>query len=608
MPRTHAWILIAALGCGHGEPPAKIAAGSSVVAPHPVAAAAATQGVESAALAELFARHWGWYLAEFPEFATSVGDHRYDDRIDDRSLDHVRAQRAQEARFLDEARGLAAGPLSPGDREHVASFIEWVETRLAAETACEAETWIVDARQSNPMARFEPLADRHPVTTPGSGAALAARYRAVPAAIDAAIASLRHGAAAGRFAVAASVKQAITMIDGELARPTADWPMALPARADRAGWSAAEKEAFRRDLLAAVDAVRPALRRYRDALEREILPRARPDDRVGLELVPGGAACYAAEIRAQTSTRLGAEELHRLGLEEIERIDAEMRALGARLFGVGELSRIVARLRSDPALFFGTAEEVEGMAAQALAAAKARIPDFFGVLPRADCVVRRIPDYEAPFTTIAYYRQPNADGSKPGEYMINVYQPRTRPRFEAVALAYHESIPGHHLQIAIAQELTGMPAFRRHFGPTAFVEGWALYSERLADEMGLYPSDLDRMGMLSYDAWRAARLVVDTGIHAEGWSRERAVAYLMEHTALAENNIRNEVDRYINTPGQALAYKVGQLTIRRLRAEAERALGPRFDIKGFHDQVLGHGAVTMSLLEQRVRAWIATRR
>jgi uncharacterized protein (DUF885 family) len=268
------------------------------------------------------------------------------------------------------------------------------------------------------------------------------------------------------------------------------------------------------------------------------------------------------------------------------------------------LDLIFARLRTDPTLFFDTEASVEAQAVESLAAASAAMPAFFDPLPAAECTVRRIPDYEAPYTTIAYYRPAAPDGSRPGTYFVNTHAPTTRPRHEAQVLAFHESIPGHHLQIAIAQELPETPLFRKHLDSTVFVEGWALYTERLADEMGLYTSDLDRMGMLSFDAWRAARLVVDTGLHHKGWSREAAEQFLRENTPLALNNIHNEVDRYITWPGQALAYKTGQLEIWRLRREAEAALGTEFDIKGFHNAVLGNGPVPLSLLEEQVQDWV----
>jgi uncharacterized protein (DUF885 family) len=248
--------------------------------------------------------------------------------------------------------------------------------------------------------------------------------------------------------------------------------------------------------------------------------------------------------------------------------------------------------------------------------AKAEARAFPALMPEAPTIavqrllesVVEIPDYEAPFTTIAYYDGPHPDGSKPGEYFINTFQPEVRPRYEQEVLAYHEAIPGHHLQIAIAQERGALPLFRRHDGHTAFVEGWALYTERLAEEMGLYSGDLDRMGMLSYDAWRASRLVVDTGIHALGWPRDRAEKYMLEHTALAAANVVNEVERYISWPGQPLAYKVGQREIFRLRRVAEKTLGDKFDLKRFHDAILENGAVPLPVLRDLVTAWIERER
>jgi uncharacterized protein (DUF885 family) len=280
-------------------------------------------------------------------------------------------------------------------------------------------------------------------------------------------------------------------------------------------------------------------------------------------------------------------------------------AIGARLFQTDDFAAIQRRLRSDPALFFKTRDEVEGKAKEALARATEAFPRWFGRVPRTPCLVKRIEPYEEVDNTIAYYLPPATDGTRPGTYYINTYAPETRPRYEAEALAFHEAVPGHHSQIAIAQELSGIPEFRRHAGVTAYVEGWALYTERLADEMGLYSGDLDRLGMLSFSAWRASRLVVDTGIHAKGWSREQAVRYMMDNTILAENNVVVEVDRYINWPGQALAYKLGEREILRLRAEAERRLGKGFDIKRFHDAVLEHGAVSLPVLGEEIERFIA---
>ena len=353
---------------------------------------------------------------------------------------------------------------------------------------------------------------------------------------------------------------------------------------------------------AVVTQIEPALRRYVSLLREELLPVAREGAKIGVTTLPDGAACYAAMIRHHTSERPSAEALHELGLTHIARIDEEFRVLGKRAFGTAKLEQILARLRTDPRLYFETKAQVEEFARDTLRAAEAAAPKWFGRLPQTPCEVRPIPDYEAPYTTIAYYRQPSE--LEPGIYFINTFEPKTRPRYEARVLAIHEAVPGHHTQIALAQELSDAPAFRRHGGTTVFVEGWALYTERLADEMGLYQDDLDRLGMLSFDAWRASRLVVDTGIHAKGWTRQQAIAFMLAHTALAENNIVNEVDRYVGWPGQALAYKYGQIEFWRLREQAEAGLRERFDIAKFHDLVLGAGPVTLPILRGRIEAWI----
>jgi uncharacterized protein (DUF885 family) len=281
-----------------------------------------------------------------------------------------------------------------------------------------------------------------------------------------------------------------------------------------------------------------------------------------------------------------------------------MEALGARVLGTRTRQEAIAALRADPALHFTTRDEVEAKAVAALARANEVTPAWFGRLPQASCEVVRMGAHEEEHSTIAYYRHPAEDGSRPGSYAINTSHPETRPRYEAEVLAYHESVPGHHLQVAIAQELEGLPSIRRHLGPTAFMEGWGLYIERLADEMGLYSGDLDRIGVLSFDAWRASRLVVDTGIHALGWTRDQAIAYMLDHTALGANNVVNEVDRYIVYPGQALAYKTGQLELLRLRDDAKARLGPAWDIRAFHDTVLGEGAIALPTLRSIVDAWI----
>jgi uncharacterized protein (DUF885 family) len=372
------------------------------------------------------------------------------------------------------------------------------------------------------------------------------------------------------------------------------------------GWLPADRDRFASGLRDAIEtSLRPGLVRYRDMLQSEALPAARPPEKAGLAALPGGVDCYRKMIRVHTSLDLDPKAVHKMGLDAVAAFRRDLAVLGQKVFGTSDIAEIQRRLREDPAMHFRTGAEIEAKARESLARAQAAVPQWFGkVQPKAPCEVRVMGMHEAPHSTIAYYRHPSPDGKRPGTYMINTYLPETRPRYEAEALAFHESVPGHHLQIAVAQELTGIPEFRKHQGVTAFVEGWGLYAERLADEMGLYTSDVDRIGMLSFDAWRACRLVVDTGLHAEGWTRQQAIDYMTDNSILAENNIENEVDRYITWPGQALAYKLGEREIRRLRTDAETRLGPKFDVKAFHDLLLGGGAVSLPVLREQVDGWI----
>jgi uncharacterized protein (DUF885 family) len=555
-------------------------------------------------LAKLSDEYWQGYLKANPTFATSIGDHRYDDRLSDITPAGIAREKRRLESVLARARAIDEKSLTASARLTRSALVREIENQLD-QIDCGFEDWVVDPL-GGPQVDFMNLVDYTRIATPKDGKNFVARCRAMGPYLDDHIANLRSGLKKGRTASHDAVRKVTEELDTLLAQPIDQSALFQPLREKHADWPGAELETFKRELPAAArEGVRPALVRYRDFLKTEVMPDARPQEKAGLTFLPGGKECYLKRIRVETSLDRTPEDLHRLGLEEVARIRAQLSALGGKVLGTTDLAEIQQRLRSDPAMHFTTAEEVEAKAREALARAKAAIPNWFGMLPKADCQVKVMGMHEAPNSTIAYYRQPAADGSRPGHYMINTYKPETRPRYEAEALAFHESIPGHHLQIAIAQELTGIPEFRKHQGVTAFVEGWGLYSERLADDMGLYSGDLDRIGMLSYDAWRACRLVVDTGMHAMGWSRQQAIDYMVANTVLAENNIVNEVDRYLTWPGQALAYKCGQIEILKLRDEAKRRLGERFDIKQFHDVVLRNGAVALPVLREQVEEWIA---
>lgn len=561
-----------------------------------------TQRADS--LAALAAEYWERRLEADPIEATLIGDRRYDDRMPDQSPEaHDREMRRLQ-NLLERVRAQDATTWADADRVTWDALRTEIESDLAL-GQCRLYEWAVDPRDG-PQVSFLNLATLQTVGTPEQGRALSARWHKMGADLDGRIANLRRGLGAGKVATRGAALRVLRQLDELLAAPAADWVLMRPGAAAHPTWTDAERTALRQDVSEAVErGIRPAFERMRDVLKAEILPAARGDEAVGLSHIPDGLGCYGRLIKVHTSLAPGAEEIHGIGLEEVARVRAEMAVLGRKLFGTDDLAAIQHRLRSDKRLFFGTRAQVEAKAVEALRRAEDAMPRWFGRLPRTPCVVRRVAHYEEKDTTIAYYRQPAVDGSRPGTYYVNTFAPETRPRYEAEVLAFHESVPGHHTQIALAQEATGLPEFRKHLGPTAFVEGWALYVERLADEMGLYSADLDRMGMLSFDAWRAARLVVDTGLHVKGWTRQQAVAYMMANTALAENNVENEVDRYIGWPGQALAYMIGKREILRLRREAEARLGVAFDARRFHDVVLGSGAVGLRVLRGQVERWLA---
>jgi uncharacterized protein (DUF885 family) len=561
-------------------------------------------GTANPVLRGLADEYWEKRLEGDPIEATLIGERRFDDRVPDPSPEANASEIQRLKALAGRVSTIEAGALGTADRVTRAALLGEIDGEIAARE-CAIGEWAVDPRDGPQVALLN-LAHLQTVKDPAQGRALVARWQKLASYLDGRAANLRRSLGQGRVATRESVERVLGQLDQLLARPGSQWVLAEPARAAHPDWTGADRKALKDGVEGAVEgAIRPAFERYRDVIRKQILPKARGDQQVGLSHIPGGKECYEKLIRVHTSLSLPAQQIHQVGLEENAKIRAEMIALGRRLFGTGELAAIQQRLRSDKALYFATREQVEAKAAEALRRAEAAMPRWFGEITKIPCLVKRVEAYEEKDTTIAYYRQPAVDGSRPGTYYINTYAPETRPRYEAEALAFHESVPGHHTQIALAQEQTELPEFRKHLGVTAYVEGWALYTERLSEEMGLYSGDLDRMGMLSFDAWRASRLVVDTGLHQLGWDRQRAIQYMLENTALARNNIENEVDRYIGWPGQALAYKLGQREIFALRAQAQQQLGPRFDIRAFHDNILAHGAVSLPVLREEIERWIA---
>lgn len=549
---------------------------------------------------QLAERYWDRVLAAAPSEATQLGDHRFDDRIDDLSLAAERDYLTMSKALLRELDALEIGHLESRDRITHAQLRAEL-SRTIDYLACRPRELAYDH-----MAGVHALALTYAPQTvaaePAHATALLARYRQFDSMLTQAADRFRDGLAAGRSQARVSVERSLAQLDAYLASPLADDPFAtITAPAD---WPATA--AWRHGLGEIVrEVVRPAFARYRDMIAAELLPAARGEDRAGLcWLGEDGADMYHRLIRYHTTlAESDAHQIHELGLEEIDRLTGEYADIGRRLFGASGLEDIFARLRADPALRYRHAEEIMTDARDCLHRAAAAAPRWFRRLPAQPCQIVPVPDFLSPDAPAAYYYPPAADGSRPGTYWVNEYQPGSRLRYETAAVAFHEAVPGHHLQLALASELEHLPRFQRQsYTNTAFVEGWALYAERLADEMGLYTDDVDRLGMLAGDSLRSARLVVDTGLHAKGWTRQQAIDYMTAHTPAAPEEIRVEVDRYIAMPAQALAYKIGQLEIQHQRRLATHLLGDRFDIAAFHDQILAHGALNLTVLREQATA------
>ncbi|UDY36774.1 DUF885 domain-containing protein [Dermatobacter hominis] len=553
-------------------------------------------------------RYWTTVLAAAPTSATLLGIHDHDDRLEDLSAAADRRLRDELAAMADDLAEATAGegssPISPA----VAVTADLLAHQLR--TGIEAiDLRLVEMASDQMLGPHASLLMAVPQMTypePADAQAALTRYAQVPRLLGQALDRFRDGLEAGRTPAAAVVGRSVNSLEQYLATDEDDDPFlqpGLPAGADGEPWDGAD--AWRQDALELVhDVIRPAFRAYLGVLREELVPVARDDDHAGWCHLDDGEAMYAALVRAHTTLDRSPEELHELGRERTEQVlPAEYRELGAEVFGTTDLQEIFTRLRTDPDLKHRDADDIIEVATSTVARATAAIDDWFGRLPESPCTVLPVPDFLAADAPYAYYYPPAVDGSRGGTYFINTADPTEASRTEAESIAFHEAIPGHHLQIAISQELDDLPEFQRHDGATSYIEGWGLYAERLADEMGLYSGPLDRLGMLTADSWRSARLVVDTGLHALGWTRQQAVDYFEAHTPVPIDQVLAEVDRYLAMPGQALSYKVGQLHIQALRDEARARLGEGFRIADFHDVVLGSGAVTLPVLTRLVEGW-----
>jgi uncharacterized protein (DUF885 family) len=548
----------------------------------------------------LFDAEWEWSLREDPLFASHQGDRRYNDRWPDVSLAGVARRHAHRLDVLRRLAAIDPEVLTPEDRLNYRLFQRQYESDreeypfLSHLIVLNQREGIQDAGSTSEILSF---------TTGKDYRDWLARLESFPEYMERTIELLREG-------VRQKVVQprvVMTRLPDQIARqivedpeqslffkPFKSFPEEMPVE-ERARLAAEARRAISGRIV-------PAYRVLAEFFENEYLPAC--FDKVGAWQMPRGREFYALRARLFTTTSLTPEEIHAIGLREVARIRAEMETIVRQVGFRGTFGEFLEHLRNSPEFYYKNPQDLLAGYQALCKKIDPQLPRLFRRLPRIPYGVEPIPEHMAPDTTTAYYRQPSADGSRAGMYFVNLYRPEVRPKYEMEALSLHEAVPGHHLQIALAAELDGLPAFRRFGGFTSYVEGWALYAESLGSELGLYRDPYSRFGQLTYEMWRAVRLVVDTGMHTFEWERARAIEFFRDNTAKTEVDIVNEVDRYIAWPGQALAYKIGELKIRELRRRAAERLGERFDLRDFHDVILRQGAVPLDILEEIVDAWI----
>ncbi len=587
---------------------------SSIVVVLWLTAAAFAQGeqpAEARRLHQLLQDRFQWQMEQFPAMAMARGDYSNADRIADTSLRAIEYRHQQTKAFLDQLRLIDRSNLSADDRLNYELFelqltrsIEGHRFRSFLMPIGSREGIHQDIPQMADRVRFSNAQDYHNYLS---------RLSQVPQALDNMIALMRLGIDERRTPAKITLSGIPAQLEAIIEGDALD---ALAAPFDRLPDQINADQRFGLSLAFNLisQELRVALRNYANYITDEYLPNCR--DTVAATDLPDGADYYNHQLQTYTTTNLTAQEIHDIGLSEVARIRAEMLEVIRRsdfLEGNAEARSLdddalfdafVHYLRTDPRFYSMSEEALLAGYRDICKRVDGWLPKLFGTLPRLPYGVKEIPLFMAPTQTTAYYQHGDIRNAEAGFFMANTYALDQRPKYEMIPLAMHEAVPGHHLQIALAQELEGLPEFRKNAYFIAFGEGWALYSERLGIEMGMYEDPYNDFGRLLYEMWRACRLVVDPGLHAFGWSRDRAIQFMLHNTALSELNIENEIDRYIGWPGQACAYKIGELKIRELRTKAEDALGERFDVRAFHDVVLGAGSLPLTVLETRVIEWI----
>jgi uncharacterized protein (DUF885 family) len=556
------------------------------------------------ALNALFEDYWQDNLKHSPEFASTLGDKRYNDQISDYSVKAVNDKLAREQNFL--MRLAAIEPAGLTEQEKTSRDL--LLRRFAEdEEAADFKEWEMPLNQMGGIHTAWPqLAAQLSFTTVKDYDDWIARLHQIPKAFDQVSTNMVIGMEDHRVLPKYLLEKALAQVKQLAGQKPEDSPLALPLKKFPAGITPAEQERIKAEMLDAIGKeVLPAYLRFARFLEVSYIPAGR--EQPGISALSDGAKYYQFLIRRRTTTDLTAEQIHQIGLDEVKRDEAEMLTI-AKSLGFADLASFRASLKTNPKLKPASAAALLDAYRGYLGPMQAKLPQLFGRLPKAPFEVVAVPEYAEKTSAPAYYESGAPDGSRPGRLFIDTYNATDRNLYAAEAIAYHEGLPGHHLQISIAQELDSLPAFRKHGGYTAYVEGWGLYSERLGKDVGFYQDPYSDYGRLEADIWRAIRLVVDTGVHSQHWTRQQMVDFFHDHSAIDETSIQAEVDRYIAWPGQALAYKIGQLKILQLRDRAKAALGDKFDLRAFHDQVLDSGALPLDVLDARIDAWIAAQK
>jgi len=556
---------------------------------------------EAARLNGIFEREWEWAMRTYPTWASHLGDLRYNTQWTDESLDAYAKRHRHKQDVLKELQMIDASKLSAIDRINLKLFRREYQQDAEGDqygwylVPLTARDGIQDQSSTADSLPFEKVKDYEDWI---------ARMTGIPLLVDQTIILMEDGIERGILPAKVVMQRVPAQIAGQIVdnperslfyKPFRDFPSDI-SDADKQHLRDAAKEVIERDVV-------PAYRKFQKFFNEKYLPACY--DKSGVWQIPNGQEFYAYRARVFTTTDLTPDQIHEIGLKEVARIRKEMEKIVRQVKFKGTFAEFLEHLRTHPDFYCEDQQELMNEYQAVCKRIDPKLSEIFKREPRIPYDIQPIPAHLAPDTTTAYYRPPSADGRRPGTYFVNLYKPEVRPRYEMMALSMHESVPGHHFQIAFAMELDDLPAFRRYGGYTAFVEGWALYAESLGVELGLYDDPYSKFGQLTYEMWRAVRLVVDTGIHSKKWTRQQAIDFFAANTAKTMLDIENEVDRYIGWPGQALAYKMGELKIKELRQRAESELGEKFDLREFHDVVLRNGAVPLDVLEALIEEWIA---